>query len=295
MVTDGAFTPDGEFMPVPENLGHEPFLRRWEDKVFALLLEEDRIDPSVVRQIRSWKHSAFGVDRSIRLAAGDREGIERLGQYMARGPFSLGRLVRITPSGQVIYRAEKEGPQRFPEPASPDLFGGAPRNFQVFQPLDFLAELIQHIPNKGEHLIRYYGHYSNKARGLRAKKVSSQRNDLSAGQTDDRPPPKADSRRWAMLIQKVYEADPLLCPRCGETMKIIAFIEGHQKDVIRKILEHCGLWQDPPASSPAPKPARAPPPSSPAPPGEPTREPDAEYLEYARRAEAQGHQFLWDA
>jgi hypothetical protein len=27
----------------------------------------------------------------------------------------------------------------------------------VYDPLDFLAEVTQHIPNKGEHQIRYYG------------------------------------------------------------------------------------------------------------------------------------------
>ena len=48
--------------------------------------------------------------------------------------------------------------------ASDDLFAGVARNFQVFGPLDFLAELTQHIPDQGEHLVRYYGYYSNKAR-----------------------------------------------------------------------------------------------------------------------------------
>ena len=36
-------------------------------------------------------------------------------------------------------------------------------------------------------------------------------------------PPSAD--RWAVLIQRVYQADPLLCPKCGGTMKVIAFVE----------------------------------------------------------------------
>ena len=31
---------------------------------------------------------------------------------------------------------------------------------QVFDSLDFLAELTQHIPDKGEHLVRYFGWYS---------------------------------------------------------------------------------------------------------------------------------------
>ena len=53
-----------------------------------------------------------------------------------------------------------------------------------------------------------------------------------------------------MLIQRVYHVDPLTCPKCGGTMKIIAFVEARQNEVIRKILEHCGLWRDPPPRAP---------------------------------------------
>jgi len=33
------------------------------------------------------------------------------------------------------------------------------------------------------------------------------------------------NRFSAWLIQKIYEVDTLLCPRCGKKMKIIAFID----------------------------------------------------------------------
>ena len=29
---------------------------------------------------------------------------------------------------------------------------------------------------------------------------------------------------WALLLARIYEALPLLCPKCGGEMKIIAFI-----------------------------------------------------------------------
>ena len=57
-------------------------------------------------------------------------------------------------------------------------------------------------------------------------------------------------KRWAALLQQVYEVDPLLCPKCGATMKIISFIERHQRDVIEKILRHCGLWEEDMARGP---------------------------------------------
>jgi len=296
LVTDGAFTPDGRFIPLPTNLGHEPFLRIWENNVFRLLLDANRIKPAVVRQVRSWRHSGFNVDRSVRLAAGDRDGIERLAQYMARSPFSLARLVRIGPDGQVIYRAEKDHPQRFPDPHSAELFPGIKRNFQVFQPLDFLAAIFQHIPDKGEHPIRYYGYYSNKARGMRAKRARVPETP------DDQPPTptkpaQLDRRRWAMLIKKIYHADPLRCPHCGGTMKVIAVIEAHQGDVIRKILQHCGLWHDPPPRAPPrqTRPSQAVRPTHEADSGI-TYEADPDFLEHLHHeifSSEQG-QLLWD-
>ncbi len=60
-----------------------------------------------------------------------------------------------------------------------------------------------------------------------------------------------------MLIKRVYEVDPLACPKCGGVMKVVAFIEPPQGAVIEKILRHCGLWhpstpRPPPADSPSP-------------------------------------------
>jgi Putative transposase len=137
---------------------------------------------------------------------------------------------------------------RFPEPGDEALVAGVSRNFQVFDPLDFLAEVTQHIPDAGEHLIRYYGWYSNKSRGQRAKTLAP----AAAGTGPPARPPTARAARkgWAALIKQVYESDPLLCPKCGAEMKIIAFLERHQTEVIEKILRHCGLWEEGPARGP---------------------------------------------
>jgi hypothetical protein len=40
------------------------------------------------------------------------------------------------------------------------------RESQTFNALDWLAQLVTHIPNKREQMMRYYGYYSNKARGM---------------------------------------------------------------------------------------------------------------------------------
>ena len=51
------------------------------------------------------------------------------------------------------------------------------------------------------------------------------------------------SKTWAMLIKRVYEFDPMTCPRCSGQMNVVAFLEPPQRDVIDKILQHCGLMQ----------------------------------------------------
>jgi hypothetical protein len=63
------------------------------------------------------------------------------------------------------------------------------------------------------------------------------------------PPKRAAHYLWAVLIARIYEMFPLLCPLCGGQMRIIAFIT-HSAD-IRHILEHIGVACEPPHISPA--------------------------------------------
>jgi hypothetical protein len=268
IVTDGVFirdTPDHFLCVPPPDM--ERVRQLWEGRVFHLLLAAGKIDVALAEQIRSWKHSGFSVDGSVRLVAGDTAGLYRLAQYMARCPFSLARIVQVTASGQVIYRAEQPECRPFPNPAGRNLFGGVPRNFQVFDALDFLAELTQHIPDQGEHLARYYGWYSHRARGVRASPaggddVTVDRRLLQAVRTDAAR--RRQARNWAMLIPRVWEVDPLKRSQCGGAMQVISFIEARQEEVIRRILEHCGLWQGPlprlPPARPPPVPRRPRPP-----------------------------------
>ena len=105
LVSQGVFLPEtGAFLPLPK-LATEPFLKLWEQEVFALLLREGKITQEVVQNIRSWKHSGFSVDQSVRLEAGDQAGIQRLIQYFLRCPFSQARMIEVL--GQAAGRRQK--------------------------------------------------------------------------------------------------------------------------------------------------------------------------------------------
>ncbi len=109
------------------------------------------------------------------------------------------------------------------------------------------------MTKRGSHLIRYYGWYSNKSRGLRKK--AAEATGESCTEADAAADAKSGTsdrsgQSWAMLIKRVYEVDPLTCPECGGQMVVVAFIEPPQADVIEKILQHCGLWQASAARAP---------------------------------------------
>lgn len=260
LVTDGAFASSGALKPLPE-VPAGVFAEVWRTKVFTLLRQAGCINSRAVWVMRSWKHSGFSVDRSVRIHGNQRDAVDRIVQYMVRCPFSLERVVRVTPDGKVVYRTEKAEcrPFAFEAREGTGKASTVVRNFEIFEPLDFIAEITQHIPDPGEHLVRYYGWYSNKGRGLRAKQGRQAQGpaaDSAPGipqQSPANPGTRRRRMRWAELIRRVYEVDPLLCPKCGNTMKIIAFIERRgQAATVEKILRHCGLWTDPP-------PSRAPP------------------------------------
>jgi AcrR family transcriptional regulator len=102
-------------------------------------------------------------------------------------------------------------------------------------PLEFLARLTAHIPNKHQVMTRYYGYYANRVRGARKR----------LGAAPQEPPPVAEPvslalrearRRWAELLQQIFEVDRLRCPTCGAEMRIVAFIT--ERAVIDRILDH---------------------------------------------------------
>jgi hypothetical protein len=66
------------------------------------------------------------------------------------------------------------------------------------------------------------------------------------------PLSKELKKRWSYFIRKVYETDPLCCPKCQGEMRIISFID--HPEVIKKILQRLSLSEEsqaPPESEPS--------------------------------------------
>ncbi len=85
-------------------------------------------------------------------------------------------------------------------------------------------------------MVRYYGFYSNVCRGRR-KKLNQDALIPDILERDEDS--KAYRKNWAKPIQKIYEVDPLTCPKCQGEMRILSLIE--DQEVIKTILKHLGL------------------------------------------------------
>jgi len=72
--------------------------------------------------------------------------------------------------------------------------------------------------------------------------VRGERPDEEARRHADDPEPTTRRRcspSWARLIAKVFQADPLVCRRCGGPLKVVAYITDSL--AIRQTLEHLDL------------------------------------------------------
>lgn len=145
--------------------------------------------------------------------------MENLARYIIRASFSQERMKYIHEESKVSYQS-KDGKQQ-----------------KVFDALEWLAAMCSHVPNKGEQMVRYYGYYSNVSRGRRQKE---NQDGLIPCILEPEDNSKEYRKNWARLIQKIYEVDPLTCPKCQGQMRIISFIE--DQEVIKIILKYLGLW-----------------------------------------------------
>ena len=155
-----------------------------------------------------WAHGGgFSVDASVRIEAADRAGRERLLRYCARPPFALDRLRELDPE-RLLYDHQKAGPG-----------GHGPL---CLTPLELLDRLAALVPPPRVHRHRYFGVLAPNA-PLRAAVTALAPGATTAPPTRraraERPIAAPPAPRWAMLLARIYEVFPLVCPRCGDAMR----------------------------------------------------------------------------
>ncbi len=244
LVTDGGFRPDGTFVSWP---AHDTarLTEAFRRAMLRLFVRLELFDEEQAAGMLSWPHSGFHVHTAVWVPEDDRAFATRLARYCARNPVALERLTYDRSAMVVTYRSDKsEGPTVGTE---------------TVDPLEFLARVLVHIPDKGHVTTRNYGWYANRPRGMRRQAEPATANAPPVIVPPPRLAPTEASRRWAALLQQIFEVGPLACPSCHSPMRIVAFIT--QASVIDQILAHLRARLAPAAHTGA----RSPPPARGAP------------------------------
>ena len=233
-------------------------------RLLRALTRRGLLETDAAEEMAAWDHGGgFSLDASVRIEVADRSGLERLLRYCARPVFALERLRQIDPD-HLVYESIKPGP------------GGSVS--LLLTPLELIDRLAALIPPPRRHRHRYYGVLAPNAPLREVVTAMARAKDevtLPSAMTDAVPAAepgttaqkqnspdevaeapahrKAARYVWALLLARIYEVLPLVCPKCGGEMRIIAFI--NDGPVIREILSHLGE----PTSAPRIAPARGPP------------------------------------
>lgn len=155
----------------------------FQHKVLKALQDEELINEQVVEQILSWQHSGFNVWVGEVLHADEDNSRLFVSSYIDRNPVENDKIV-VTDE-KITYKHDSSHLDE-----------------ANFDPLEFLAALSVHIPNKYEQTIRYYGYYSARTRGKRRKLAKDDETII----LDDTGIPKKISKTWAALIKVNVEA-----------------------------------------------------------------------------------------
>jgi hypothetical protein len=223
----GVWSPEGDWHPIAYVDAHKAELV-FRHKVLKLLRDRELISQERIDLLLSWQNSGFSVHNHTTVYPADTEGLHKLACYLMRAPVNLSRLRFDPDSGLFLYE---------PKP------GHEVEDEALLDPLEFLARVLIHIPEPKKHLVHLYGAYANRVRET-CRAARSGGTDKT--QDEPAPPRHALRKRWAELIYRIYQVDPLTCPRCGAQMKIVAFITEPQLGP--RILDH--LEQEPPPRAP---------------------------------------------
>lgn len=244
VVIDGVFVgeeagslPFEETRPTAEALARlQATLRK---RIASLFIGRGQIDQADGEALRRCEHGGdFSLDASVRVEGEDRQGRECLLRYCARPAFAQERLRQVD-TEHLVYESPKPGPRG--------------RVSQILTPLELLDRLAALIPPLQRHRQRYYGVLAPN---------SPLRSAVTALAVAPRPAPaeadavaeesavsRAARYAGALLLARIYEVLPLICPKRGGAMRIIAFIDDGK--AIRDILLHLGESITPPTLAPA--------------------------------------------
>jgi hypothetical protein len=165
-------------------------------ELLTLMVKQKVLATEVADNLMSWQNSGFHVYATEPFDPADTQTLTNRLAYAYRLPAPLNRL--SFNNGTVTVEARKQ--------------------MLTLTPVDFIAKLTLHIPNRYQNIRRYAGFYSS---NIQRKVRLAKPKDTAQATLELRAPVKP---KWAVLIARVFGEIPIKCPRCGTAMDLKEFI-----------------------------------------------------------------------
>ena len=146
LITDGAFIGHHTFHSLPRT-DWDQVAELLQARVLKFFVRKDKLSAREAQKMRQWYHSGFNIYAGYRIQRDDLDDLENLAQYILPNPFSLEKMTYLPETGEVIYRSKRNHATN--------------RLWERFDGPAFIAAITRQIPSLGQHLVRYYGAYSN--------------------------------------------------------------------------------------------------------------------------------------
>ena len=184
------------------------------------------------KQPRCFFLEGFSLHANTHLHANDRQGLERLCRYGARGALALERLSRAE-DGRIAWRMKRPLPDG--------------TTHLVFTGLELLRRVASLVPPLRSNLTRFHGVF---APGAKLRPFLLPQAGAEPKREKAREPPDAATRQeptqertprltWAGLLRRNFVLDVFACGRWEGRLRVLAYLT--TPDGVRAILEHLGL------------------------------------------------------
>jgi hypothetical protein len=181
---------------------------------------------------RCFSINGFSIHANSATNTHQRDRLETMIQYMARGPIANDR-IEITSTGNIKWRLKTQ-------------FSDGTTHL-LLTPLEFLEKLSVLIPPPKTHLIRWGGCFAAHS-PYRLRLVLKPEAKKGFGFDNAKDGIKPKNHSWSRALARAFKIDVLKCEACGGNLVPLGVLKDSAQ--MTRYLQHVGLDPEPPARAP---------------------------------------------
>jgi hypothetical protein len=203
LITEGGLR-GSQWEPIPF-LPYALLRKKWQYHVLTEIKRswaKSREDSRLIDRLFKGNVQGFYVNGESQMTS-SRYAARYIGRYIARPALAEHKITSYDGQGVTFWYESHEEKKRV---------------YRRLEAGEFIERLIDHIPLKGFKMVRHYGLYARRSKGIVLEILRKSRKFLQQSFSFLSAPAKVLS--WRQRLIRSFGQDPLVCPGCGEEMEL---------------------------------------------------------------------------